>query len=249
MQSENHQTPGKATMLGARIPLVSLIQTVTVAEYLNFRHAANFLGVSQSSVSARIKALEEDLGISLFERHARGVRLTQAGRHFVEGVAVGIEHIDHAVKTAGALARGELGRIRVGVYALTAGSFLDGLIARCRNDHPGIALDIAEGTARDSIMQLRADRLDIAFVAGSPDLPDCHSRRLWDEPLLAALPSNHQLAKQSSVAWDDLAGETFLVATGAPDRRPTTSSSGASPADGSRLRSRASTSSAARFFR
>ncbi|ESX84991.1 LysR family transcriptional regulator [Mesorhizobium sp. LNJC405B00] len=70
--------------LGSRIPLTSLIQTLAVAEYLNFRHAANALGVSQSSVSARIKALEEDLGILLFERNTRGVRLTEAGRLFVQ---------------------------------------------------------------------------------------------------------------------------------------------------------------------
>ncbi len=55
-----------------------------VAEYLTFRHAANPLRVSKSSVSARVKTLEEDLGILLFERHACGVRLTAAGRHFVE---------------------------------------------------------------------------------------------------------------------------------------------------------------------
>ena len=60
--------------------MMTLVHTLAVAEYLNFRHAANALGVAQSSVSARVKALEEDLGIVLFERHARGVRLTEAGR-------------------------------------------------------------------------------------------------------------------------------------------------------------------------
>jgi len=58
-------------MLGGRIPMASLIQTLAVAEYLNFYHAANSLGVSQSSVSARVKALEQDLGVLLFERHTR----------------------------------------------------------------------------------------------------------------------------------------------------------------------------------
>ncbi|WP_327082980.1 helix-turn-helix domain-containing protein [Pontibaca methylaminivorans] len=78
---------GVPTALGSRIPPVSLIQTLAVAEYLNFRHAANALGVAQSSVSARVKALEEDLGILLFERHARGVRLTEAGCQFVERIS------------------------------------------------------------------------------------------------------------------------------------------------------------------
>ena len=205
---------GAPTALGSRIPLASLIQTLAVAEYLNFRHAANALGVAQSSVSARVKALEEDLGILLFERHARGVRLTEAGRHFVERIAAGVDQLDHAVKTAGMAAVGECGRLRIGIHALIPRSFLADLIGRYREEHPGIEVEIAEGTARDAIMQLRADRLDVVFVAGTPALPDCHSRPIWTEPLVAALPEGHPLAGESSVTWADLASETFLVRHG-----------------------------------
>ena len=96
-------------LLSGRVPMMTLVHTLAVAEYLNFRHAANALGVAQSSVSARVKALEEDLGILLFERRARGVRLTEAGRHFVERIAAGVDQLDHAVKTAGMAATGEWG--------------------------------------------------------------------------------------------------------------------------------------------
>lgn len=202
---------GVPTALGSRIPLVSLIQTLAVAEYLNFRHAANALGVAQSSVSARVKALEEDLGILLFERHARGVRLTEAGRHFIERVAIGVDQLDHAVKTAGMAAAGECGRLRIGIHALIPRSFLADLIGQYRENHPGIEVEITEGTARDAVMQLRADRLDVAFVAGTPELPDCHSRPIWTEPLVAVLPDRHRLAGQSAITWADLVGEAFLV--------------------------------------
>lgn len=205
---------GAATSLGSRIPLVSLIQTLAVAEYLNFRHAANALGVSLSSVSARVKTLEEDLGILLFERHARGVRLTEAGRLFVERVSVGVDHLDHAVKTASMAASGQCGRLRVGVHALIPRSFLAGLIGQYREKHPGIEIEMAEGTAREALMRLRADHLDIVFMAGTPELPDCHSRRIWTEPLVAALPERHPLATGVAVTWADLAGETFLVRHG-----------------------------------
>ena len=194
--------------------MASLIQTLAVAEYLNFRHAANALGVAQSSVSARVKALEGDLGILLFERHARGVRLTEAGRHFVERIAAGVDQLDHAVKTAGMAAAGESGRVRIGIHALIPHSFLAQLIARYREDHPGVEVEITEGTARDAVMQLRADRLDVAFVAGTPELPDCHSRPIWTEPLVAVLPDRHRLAGQSAITWADLVGETFLVRHG-----------------------------------
>nr|WP_246225373.1 LysR family transcriptional regulator [Pseudochelatococcus lubricantis] len=202
------------TRLGSRIPLVSLIQTLAVAEYLNFRHAANALGVAQSSVSARVKALEEDLGILLFERHARGVRLTEAGRLFVERVAAGVDQLDHAVKTAGMAAAGECGRLRIGIHALIPRSFPADLIAQYREDHPGIEVEITEGTARDAVMQLRADRLDVVFVAGTPELPDCHTRPIWTEPLVAVLPVEHRLTRQSEITWTDLVGETFLVRHG-----------------------------------
>jgi DNA-binding transcriptional ArsR family regulator len=112
--SETWKPPAR---FGARIPMISLIQMLAVAEYLNFYHAANALGVSQSTVSARIRTLEEDLGILLFKRQASGVRLTEAGRHLVEGIAAGIDHIEHAVKTAGAFAQCDLDRIHVGIDA------------------------------------------------------------------------------------------------------------------------------------
>ncbi|WP_459628982.1 LysR family transcriptional regulator [Alsobacter sp. R-9] len=194
--------------------MAALIQTLAVAEHLNFRHAANALGVSLSSVSARVKTLEEDLGILLFERHARGVRLTEAGRRFVEHVAAGVDELDHAVKTAGMAAAGECGRLRIGVHALIPGSFLAELIERYRNEHQSIEIEITEGTAREAVMQLRANRLDIVFVAGTPELPDCHTRRIWTESLAVALPERHPLAEQSSVTWANLTEETFLVRYG-----------------------------------
>ncbi|WP_323032923.1 LysR family transcriptional regulator [Paracoccus sp. (in: a-proteobacteria)] len=202
------------TSLGSRIPLASLIQMLAVAEYLSFHRAAKALGVSQPSVSARIRTLEEDLGVRLFERNTRGVRLTEAGRQFVERIAAGIDQLDHAVKTAGMAAAGEGGRLRIGIHALIPRSFLAELIAQYREAHPGIEVEITEGTARDAVTQLRADRLDVAFVAGSPELPDCHSRPIWSEPLVAVLPERHQLATLLAITWADLAGETFLVRHG-----------------------------------
>ena len=197
-----------------RVPMASLVQTLAVAEHLNFRHAANALGLCQSGISARVKTLEQDLGVHLFERHARGVRLTEAGRRFVEGVAAGLDQIDDTIRTIGTMARGEIGRLRVGVPALIPGSVLANLLACYRDRHPSIEVEIAEGTARDSVMQLREDRLDLAFVARAPEIPDCHSRRLWSERLLAVLPSSHPFAGCEGVTWADLASEAFLVRHG-----------------------------------
>ncbi|TCP89735.1 LysR family transcriptional regulator [Rhizobium sp. PP-CC-2G-626] len=203
-----------AALLTGRIPLVSLMQVLAVAECLNFHHAANRLGVSQSSVSTRIKALEENLGILLFERRHRGVRLTDAGRSFVAEVAVGIEHLDHAVKTAGAISTGLVGRLSIGLHSSIAAGYLADLRRRYRQEHPNIELVIAEGRSADTITQVREGSLDIAFVMGTTDAPDCHSRTVWSEHFVIALPVHHPWATAESFGWRDLASETFLVRQG-----------------------------------
>jgi len=200
--------------LGSRIPLASLIQALSVAEHLNFRHAAAALGVSQSSVSTRIKQLEQDLGVLLFERRHRGVRLTEAGQHFLEHVATGIEHLDHAVRTAGAIARGEQGRLRVGLYSSIAAGFLAELLGQFRELHPAVDFQITEGRARDAIREVHEARLDVAFVLGVPPAGDCQSKPLWTEVLLVALPERHPLAGAESVMWSELASENFLTRSG-----------------------------------
>ncbi|WP_237154139.1 LysR family transcriptional regulator [Oryzibacter oryziterrae] len=198
-------------LLRGRIPLAALIQTLSVAEYLNFRHAANALGVSQSSVSTRIKTLEEDLGVVLFERRHRGVRLTDAGRSFITEVAVGIGHLDLAIKTAGAVLNGAIGHLSIGLLSSIASGFLADLRRRYRDEHPEIELDIVEGRSDEIIRQVREAKLDIAFVVGAVEVPDCHSRQLWSEAMMAVLPQDHPLASAERLVWRDLAPETFLV--------------------------------------
>ena len=197
-----------------RIPLISLRQAVIVAEVLNFRHAANILGVTQSSVSIRIKGLEDALGIMLFERRHRGVRLTEAGRHFVAEVTAGIARLDHAVRTAGAMLDGTEGHLAIGLHSPIVAGFLADLRRQYRASYPMIEQTIIEGRSSDTIAGVREGRLDAAFVAGPLNVPDCHSRLLWCEPIVVALPLDHTLAGRDAINWVDLVDELFLVRHG-----------------------------------
>ncbi|KRA52017.1 MULTISPECIES: LysR substrate-binding domain-containing protein [Pseudomonadota] len=193
--------------------MVSLLHVLAVAEHLNFHHAANVLGTTQSSVSARIKALEETLGILLFERRHRGVRLTEAGRRFVAEVATGIDHLDHAIRTAGAISSGATGQLAIGLISSIAGGFLADLRASFRAEHPDVEQIVTEGPSAQTVALVRDGKLDVALVLDPVDAPDCHSRLLWSEPYLIALPAAHPLAMSDSITWSDLAPETFLVRT------------------------------------
>ncbi len=194
--------------------MVALIQTLAVAEYLSFHRAALALGTSQSSVSARIKALEADLGVILFDRNTRGVRLTVAGRRFVGHVDEAMGILDHAIKTAGMQARGEEGELRIGIHALTPGCFLDRLLERFHGKHPNVRLHVTEGTARDAQIMVREGRLDVAFMACTHEIPDLNSRAIWHDRLMVALPARHPLAVRQDVEWRQLSTETFLVRHG-----------------------------------
>lgn len=197
--------------MSGRVPLYSLVQFLSVAEHLNFHHAANVLGTSQSCVSARIKALEETLGILLFERRHRGVQLTEAGRRFVVEVSTGIGHLDHAVRTAGMVCSGSTGQIAIGSTTSIAGSFLAKLRGRFRETYPGVEEIVMEGSAKQTIALVRDGKLDLAIVLGPVDAPDCHRRLLWTEPYKVALDAAHLLAMTDRLEWADLASELFLL--------------------------------------
>ncbi|MDH0612697.1 MULTISPECIES: LysR substrate-binding domain-containing protein [Bacteria] len=196
------------------IPLVSLRHAIVVAEVLNFHHAANVLGTTQSSVSTRIKGLEDALGILLFERRHRGVRLTDAGQHFIAGVSAGIAQLDHAVRTAGARIDGTEGHLAIGLHSSIAAGFLVDLRRRYRASYPMVEQSVLEGRSSETIAMVREGRLDVAFVIDGVHSPDCHSRALWCEPIMVALPKDHPLAQRESIAWFDLGDEIFLARHG-----------------------------------
>lgn len=202
---------GQRQVLGTRIPLAALIHAVAVGEHLNFYHAAAALGVSQSSVSGRIRALEETLGVRLFDRSTRGVRVTEAGRFFLTHVADGIDQLDYAVKAAGMIGSGDLGRIRIGVPTTIAAGFLADLLHHYRQQMPGVDVELFDGRARDAILQVREGRLDVAFVAAITDVFDCHSRPLWTETLFIAVAESDRRADGNGFCWRDFADDLFLV--------------------------------------
>lgn len=198
-------------LLGTRIPMASLVQAMAVAEHRSFTHAAAALGITQSSVSMRVRALEDELGVLLFERRPRGVRLTDAGRRFIDEIAAGIGQLDYAIETAGALAQGDAGRLRIGLHASIPLAFLAELRRRFQERNPGIDVITIEGQPSDAIPNVLDGSLDIAFVFGTVDTPECHSREFWSEPMVIALPDSHPLACNETVTWDELAGEMFLI--------------------------------------
>ena len=121
------------------VTLVSISQALMVAEHLSFSRAAQVLGVRQFAVSRRVRDLKDKLGVFLFERGASGIRLTEAGRRFLDRSRSALAEIDHAVKGAANAGRGAEGALRIGILSSLSGGFVRELLRAYRETHPAIA--------------------------------------------------------------------------------------------------------------
>jgi len=190
---------------------VSVAQAVVVGEYLSFQRAATALGVRQSTVSRRVRQLEDELGVSLFERNRTQVRVTNAGAAFLKQAGEALNQLEHAVRTANAAGTGSIGRLSVGFLTSMATGFLRDLIKTYCSRHPKVAIQILERASADSIEAVLKRQLDVAFVLGTGQASGCDSARLWSERLFVVLPEDHILSEQRELAWADLRNEHWIV--------------------------------------
>lgn len=186
---------------------------VAVADARSFRAAAEALGVRQPTVSQHVQKLEDRLATNLFERRARGVRLTQAGEYLLKVARRIVAELDQAAWHAAAVAQAEAGLLSLGFYTSLSAGPLRAAIAAYRALAPDVVFDLVEGSPPDLMAALRERRIDVAFTVGAVIGSDLSILRLWDEPLLAAVAADGPLATQGSVTWADLAGAPLVVRT------------------------------------
>lgn len=186
---------------------------LAVADAGSFSSAAATLGVIQPTVSQHIQRLETQLHTNLFERHARGVRLTFAGRHLLRAARRIVFEVDQALGLAARVSRIEAGQLLLGFYtSLSAGPLRD-VLATLRAMSPDVGIELFEGSPPDLLAALREFRVDVALTVLEVTSPEFKTLRLWDERLVAAIPESHELAAKEAVSWTDLAGAPLVVRT------------------------------------
>ena len=198
------------------IRLPQLRYFVAAVDYGSFRKAAAALAIQESSISRRIRDLEDELGASLFMRHAGGVRLTVAGREFLRNARHALRQIDIGVTKVAAVGRAEQGHIKVGIFSSLASGFLFDLLRAFWERHPKVQIDIIDGSPPEHVAAVRNLNLDVAFITGMPTWDGCEAEHLWCEKVFLVLPDDHPLADKPDLGWADLASERFIVSDGAP---------------------------------
>lgn len=193
--------------------ITSLRWSVTVAQLGGFRRAAERLGVEQSAVSRRVRALEERLGVSLFQRGARGVTLTNAGAEFIGIVESALALLSAAVTDARAAGSGQRGRLRIGLTGSSIGGFLLTLMERFCGAHPKVRIEMSEGPAAEQLKAVVDRRIDLAVLPGGTTVTGLDVSELWREPLHIAMPATHRLSAAAVISLDEVSHEHVLVSS------------------------------------
>jgi DNA-binding transcriptional LysR family regulator len=186
------------------VELRQLLYFVTVADELHFGRAAERLHIVQPAVSQQVRRLERELGVELFDRSPRHVRLTPAGERFLPEARATLAAAERARAIAAEHRRSGHARLRLGTSE-GLGDHLDRVLARLGALAPEIDVRLGYARTQDRLVQVRNGRLDATFVRGIERSPGLRLEPVWEDRLLVALPADHRLTTTETVDLADLA--------------------------------------------
>ena len=188
---------------------------VAVYETRNVTRAAAMLGIQQPPLSQQIKGFETELGVLLFRRTAKGMVPTASATALYERAVTVLREVDESVDVVQAVARGEQGRIAIGVSSSAAFSpVIPRLIRAFRASHPAVSVSLNEDAAEELVQGVRLQKTDIVFTRSVPeDLTDLALITLLEEEMLAAVPAGHPVSKRGGdgIELRRLAQEPFIL--------------------------------------
>jgi DNA-binding transcriptional LysR family regulator len=202
----------------AELTLVGLRVVHEVAARGSFTAAAEALGYTQSAVSRQVAATEQAAGTPLFERLARGVRPTPAGRVLLRHAAAVLERTDAAALELRGLEDRLEGRLAVGAFPSALAVLVPRAIAALRREHPGIVVTLRQASTPAVLQRVRAGRLEVGIVALGVDelaaAADLRTELLLRGRTLVAVGADHRLARHGTIEVGDLEGESWIVGAG-----------------------------------
>lgn len=185
---------------------------VAVAEELHFGRAAERLHLSQPPVSLAIKALEEELGVLLFQRTSRRILLTEIGQELLREARAVLRRVEAMKDHAARASQGKIGSLSIGFISLADYNFLPAALSQFHENFPDIQVSLHESTSDVIASDLEKGILDIGYLFPPPTMsPALKYRRMVREKLVVALPENHPLAGLKRVPMRRLSGERFFL--------------------------------------
>jgi LysR family hydrogen peroxide-inducible transcriptional activator len=184
---------------------------VAIAELESFRGAAQRLRVSQPTLTNQIVALEESLGVQLFERSRAGTVLTAPGRDLLPNAYRVLEEFQGLIDRAESVSRGPAGTYRLGVTPTLGPYLLPHVLPALHQRYSALKLYVREDAPRDLEAGLASGKYDLILTPLPVDDTRLSVSPLFREPLKLVMPSDHPLAKRKRVNRKDLEGQSVLT--------------------------------------
>jgi DNA-binding transcriptional LysR family regulator len=185
---------------------------LSIAETLHFGRTAELIHLSQPALSLQIRALEEEVGVRLFERNRRKTTLTAAGLAFRDDAAAAVSQLDQAIRRARLAAHGKLGLLRVGFISTAGNEIVPNIVRQFRDSNPEVEFSLRNILTTDQIQMLGAGSLDIGFLRlPIGEHPELEVVAVHREPFVVVTPLSHKLAKRKRVALHELSGQDFVM--------------------------------------
>jgi DNA-binding transcriptional LysR family regulator len=185
---------------------------LSLAETLHFGRTAELIHLSQPALSLQIRALEEELGVRLFERNRRKTTLTAAGFAFRDNAARALSQLEQAVRRARLAANGKLGLLRIGFISTAGSEIVPNIIRQFRELNPEVEFSLRAIPTADQVQMLETGSLDIGFlrlpIGGHSALEVVTVHR---EPFVLVVPACHELAKRKRVRLSEVSGQDFVM--------------------------------------
>ncbi len=189
-----------------------LLSFLAVADRGGFGAATVPLHLSQSRVSAHVAALERTLGVVLFDRKARPTRITPAGEQFRTHALAAMHELRLGADAARSSLDEPVAHARIGSYPSLSSTYLPTVLRELQGRHPGIAIELFEGTAARLEEMVVDGTVDVAFRPYLPRMQDStlRHRTIWREDIVAVVQEGDDLARAESVRLPDLCGRPLI---------------------------------------
>src|SRR6266853_1261965 len=196
---------------GGAVELRHLRYLIAVAEAGSLTLAAERrLHTSQPSLSRQIRDLEDQVGVELLSRGARGVELTAAGRAFIDHARLALTQVDAAVEAARRAAQPAKRKFSLGFLTGMEMTWLPEAMRILRDELPNIEVTVSSQYSPDLAAALMRGKLDLAFLRPEPRVVDLTFKTVAKEPLVVIMPSDHRLASLDTIGVQEIVGETFI---------------------------------------
>lgn len=192
------------------VTLRQLRAFIAVAEAEHFTRAADRLRLSQSSVSTLVRELETNLGLRLFDRHTRMLKLTPAGAEILPLARKAMADLDSVIGSSSQLKTLGRGRVSVAASSLQAVLFMPRCIRAFCAQYPGVQVKLYDVAQEEVLELVRRGEVDFGIGTDFGQRPDLATRLLTTDTFIAVLPPGHPMAKRRELTWNDLKGVPLI---------------------------------------